>query len=300
MMQATTDPIQIIIEEFLKFWNTWSPWIIPVIELVLIWIVLIIIAGVITRFLRRRAARLGIPPNAVNGVILAIRLLFLWIGIVVFAAFVPPLWENAITIVGGASLLIGAAVGLAIGQAMRNFIAGLYVMFSNPFDVGDYVRIAKTEGIVLEISINYTKIRQADGSIALIPNNNVMNSSVTNFRFERKPKSLVKAGQEETVEEASLPRRIWKSISKVIDTSKLIQYTFDLRFPVNEKTEKYDTTFSELCKRWKRKFGYQPVYALTNFSHLAFTYSFTIFVDDPKILLELKSDFIEDIAKSVY
>lgn len=298
-MQIPADPIQAIIQWFIAFWDTWWPLIIPIIVLVLTWIALVIIASLLTRFLRQRVSRGGIPPDAINGLVLAIRLLFIWFGIVALAYLAPSLWVYTESIVGSASVIIGLALGLAISLAMQNFVAGLYIMTSDPFDIGDYVRIGTNEGIVLEISLNYTKLRQLDGSMTLIPNSKVMNSSVTNFRFKRKQKTQTKA-QEESVEGASIPQRIWKVISKVMDTTNLIQYTLELRFPVKESHEKYEPILREVCKRWKKKFGFEPVYALTSISHVAFTYAFTIFVEDPQILLEHRSAFIEDIGRAIY
>ena len=300
-MQIPTDPFQAFIQWFIEFWDTWWPWIVPIIVVVLTWIALAIVASLLIRFLRRRVSRGGIPPDAINGLVLAIRLLFIWLGIVALATNVPLLWGYALEIVGSASVIIGLAGGLAISLAMRNLVAGLYIMISDPFDIGDYVRIGSNEGIVLEISLNYTKLRQIDGSITLIPNNNVMNSSVTNFRFKHKRKKKPSTeSQEESVEGASLPRRIWKVISEVMDTTNLIQYTLELRFPVKESHEKYEPILSEVCKRWKKKFGFEPVYALTSISHVAFTYAFTIFVEDPQVLLEYRSAFIEDIGRAIY
>jgi small conductance mechanosensitive channel len=267
--------------------------------IVLTWIALVVIASLLTSFLRRRVSRSGIPPDAINGLVLAIRLLFIWFGIVALANLAPSLWVYTESIVGSASVIIGLALGLAISLAMQNFVAGLYIMTSDPFDIGDYVRIGTNEGIVLEISLNYTKLRQLDGSVTLIPNSKVMNSSVTNFRFKRKQKALTKA-QEESVEGASIPQRIWKVISKVIDTTKLIQYTLELRFPVKESHEKYEPILRAVCKQWKKKFGFEPVFSLTSISHVAFTYAFTIFVEDPQILLEHRSAFIEDIGRAIY
>ncbi len=300
-MQIPIDPIQTIIQGLIEFWNTWWPYIVPIIVLILTWIALAIIASLLIRFLRRRVSRGGIPPDAINGLVLTIRLLFIWFGIVALATNVPLLWGYALEIVGSASVIIGLAGGLAISLAMRNLVAGLYIMISDPFDIGDYVRIGSNEGIVLEISLNYTKLRQIDGSITLIPNNNVMNSSVTNFRFKHKRKQKsTPEGQEEFVEGSSLPQRIWKVISKVMDTTNLIQYTLELRFPVKEPQEKYEPILREVCKRWKKKFGFKPVFALTSISHVAFTYAFTIFVEDPQVLLEYRSAFIEDIGRAIY
>ena len=298
-MQIPTDPIQAIIQWLIEFWNTWWPLIEPIIVLIFTWIALFIIASLLTSFLRRRVSRGGIPPDAINGLVLAIRLLFIWFGIVAVVYLAPSLWVYTESIVGSASVIIGLALGLAISLAMQNFVAGLYIMTSDPFDIGDYVRIGTNEGIVLEISLNYTKLRQLDGSVTLIPNSKVMSSSVTNFRFEHKQKDHTKA-QEESVEGASIPQRIWKVISDVMDTSDLIQYTLELKFPVKKSHEQYAPILSGVCKRWKEKFGFEPVYALTSISHVAFTYTFTIFVDDPQILLEHRSEFIEDIGRAIY
>jgi len=237
--------------------------------------------------------------DAINGLILAIRLIFIWIAIVVLTAFLPPQFLLWITlIVGDASVIIGLAVGIAISAAMRNFVAGIYVLFTDPFDVGDYVRIGGNEGIVLEVSMNYTKLRQIDGSVTLIPNNTVMSSSVTNFKFDRKRRKRKKT--EEPAGGTSMPSRIWQSISKVIDPSDLIQYTLELEFPIEVKEEDYAKFLSGICKRWEPKFRFEPVFSLVSISSVSFTYAITIFVENPQLLIEHRSDFIEDIARTIY
>ncbi len=298
-MLQPADPIQTIIQWFIEFWLIWGTSIFPFLVVILIWIILIITNGILSSFIRRRAVRVGVPPDAVNGLVLAIRLAYVWIGVVVFAAVVPQIWAFTVVIVGNASVIIGLAVGLAIGQAMRNFIAGLYVMFSDPFDIGDYVRIGGNEGIVLEVSINYTKLRKIDGSIVRIPNDSVMNSSVTNFQFERKRMRKPKL-DEVVTGQGSLPTRIRAVISKVMDTSKLIQYTFELQFPVTTKHDKYEQICEKVCKKWEQIFGYKPVFALTSIDPTAFTYAFTIFVENPQLLIEYRSEFIEDIGRAIY
>ena len=128
----------------------------PIALLIISWIILLILAGIVSRLVRKRAIRMGVPPSAVNGLVLAIRLLFLWMAIIAITAFLPyQLQLLFINIVGDASIIIGLAIGIAISLAMRNFVAGIYVMITDPFDVGDYVRIGSSEGIVLEISLTY-------------------------------------------------------------------------------------------------------------------------------------------------
>lgn len=298
-MLQPTDPLGDIIRLFFEvLYNlqvTLYPFF-PILQLILIWTFLLILSSIITRFVRRRAKKLGVPPDAVNGAVLAIRIVFVWVAIVAFTTILPPQIQ---IIIGDASVIIGLAVGVALSLAVRNFVAGLYVMITDPFSVGDYVRIGSNEGIVLEISLNYTKIRQLDGTITLIPNDNVMTSAVTNFRFER-TSQLKSKEMPKPEKDTSIPKRIWKVLSRDVDTSKLIQYTFELQFPIEPGLNHYENKLPNIMKRWTRKFGYRPAYVLSSTSHLAFTYSFTIFVEDPKLLLDYRFDFLEDITREVY
>jgi hypothetical protein len=294
-----TDPIGDIIRaifEFLYSMQVLLLPIMPVLTLIIIWVILLILASIITRVVRKRAKKLGIPLNAINGIVLAIRIIFIWIAIAAFTTILPLQIQ---LIIGDASVIIGLAVGLAISLAMRNFIAGLYVMVTDPFNVGDYVRIGSNEGIVLEISLNYTKLRQIDGTTALIPNDSVMSSSVINFRFEQKKQPATGKAQEPE-QDQSISRRIWKVLSHAVDTSKLIQYAFELQFPLAPGLDHYEKKLPPVMKRWTQKFGFQPDHVLSSTSNFAFTYTFTIFVEDPKLLIDHRFEFIEDITRAVY
>ena len=88
-------------------------------------------------------------------------------------------------------LLVGAGfLGIVIGTAARttigSFIAGFVLMFSRPFEIGDWVEINDDEGIVTDITIINTRIRNAAGEEIVIPNESVANATVTNLTsFER-------------------------------------------------------------------------------------------------------------------
>jgi hypothetical protein len=292
------DPLINILFQILVWWSQWGIWAIPILEVIAIWFIIMVATSIITRLFRRRATRLGVPADAVNGIVLALRLFAVYGAFITLFIIVPPLGVLATTVIGSSSLLLGTAVGLAVGQAVRNIVAGIYVMFTNPFNVRDYVRIGDSEGIVLEISMNYTKIRQADGSIALIPNNSVLSSTVENFRFKQKHRDS-KRGK--SSDEGSIPRRLLRTISSsVIDPLSLIQYSFRMAFPRTDDIVSYDKAFDLVCERWADRFGFPPVYALADVTHVAFSYAFTIFVDDAQKLLEFKSDFMEDIVGTVY
>ena len=82
-------------------------------------------------------------------------------------------------------LLVGAGfLGIVVGTAARttigSLIAGFVLMFSRPFELGDWVEIDGEEGIVADITVINTRIRTAGGEVVVIPNERVANATVSN------------------------------------------------------------------------------------------------------------------------
>ncbi len=75
---------------------------------------------------------------------------------------------------------LGIVVGLAARQTLGALIAGFVLMFSRPFEIGDWVSIGDREGIVTEISIVNTRIQTFDGEYAMMPNDLVASTEIIN------------------------------------------------------------------------------------------------------------------------
>lgn len=99
----------------------------------------------------------------------------------VFAiAAVLTLWGlNLSGLLVGAGFL-GIVVGMAARQTLGSMIAGFVLMFSRPFTIGDWVEVGNNEGIVTEITIMNTRMRNFDGESIVIPNDIVSNHAVIN------------------------------------------------------------------------------------------------------------------------
>ncbi|MDZ5809844.1 mechanosensitive ion channel family protein [Halorubrum sp. AD140] len=83
--------------------------------------------------------------------------------------------------VGG--LLVGAGflgivVGMAARQTLGAVLAGFVLMFSRPFEVGDWVEVGDHEGTVTEISIMSTRLRSFDGEVVTLPNDDVRSGPI--------------------------------------------------------------------------------------------------------------------------
>jgi small-conductance mechanosensitive channel len=75
---------------------------------------------------------------------------------------------------------LGIVVGMAARQTLGSMIAGFVLMFSRPFTIGDWVEIEGDEGIVTDITIMNTRMRNFDGESIVMPNDRVSNAAVTN------------------------------------------------------------------------------------------------------------------------
>jgi small-conductance mechanosensitive channel len=87
--------------------------------------------------------------------------------------------ENLDGLLVGAGFL-GIVVGMAARQTLGSLIAGFVLMFSRPFEIGDWVEIDGEEGIVSDITIINTRLRNFDGETIVFPNDRVSNATVTN------------------------------------------------------------------------------------------------------------------------
>jgi small-conductance mechanosensitive channel len=85
-------------------------------------------------------------------------------------------------------LLLGGAltsvfVGIAAQQSLSNVFAGLVLLLSRPFRVGDSIRLragalsGEIGGTVSEIGITYVRLATADGMVS-VPNSQVLNAVV--------------------------------------------------------------------------------------------------------------------------
>src|SRR5512139_2951055 len=64
----------------------------------------------------------------------------------------------------------GAGIALAMQGVLSNVAAGLTIIFTKPFRVGQYISIVGEEGEVRSISLFSTVLRHADLSDVVIPN----------------------------------------------------------------------------------------------------------------------------------
>lgn len=126
---------------------------------------------VILRATRRHRRNLGVVFARLVGAGIIL------LGFLVSFSIVAPSFQAAdlIKILGIGSV----AIGFAFQNILQNFLAGLLLLWTEPFRVGDQIRLDPFEGTVEDIQTRATTIRTYDGRRVVIPNADLFTHSVT-------------------------------------------------------------------------------------------------------------------------
>ncbi len=267
-----------------------------IIELILK-VLIIIVAWIILGFLIRKIQGKLTPTqhNALKTLGRATILLFgiLWIG------------GNEFFI--GAAALLGTAIGFASSSTIGNFISGLYLLLTNPFSVGDYVMLPnlKAEGIIEEISINYTNILTPEGIHIIIANQKLLGTIIKNTEITI---------PQEAVDKGKITRRdhendSFDSVNDVVDILRGFRtkfaniedqkyYLYPLELKINP--DKYlhsriKIVLADSCKEFSSRTDSEISWFMKDRS----TYQLNLILANPYAIFDLKSDILGYIEEQI-
>lgn len=84
---------------------------------------------------------------------------------------------NAATALGSLGVL-SIAAGFAFQDILSNLLAGILLIFRQPFVTGDQIAVADARGTVEGITIRETRIRTFQGHLVVVPNKDVYTSNI--------------------------------------------------------------------------------------------------------------------------
>jgi len=144
--------------------------------------ILILVAGYyvgrwVGTFIDRWLGKLHLEPP--------VRLLLVRIArLVVIGLFLVVALQNLgvdlLPLIAGLSVA-GAAVALAMQGVLGNLAAGLTIIFTKPFRVGEYVAMVGVEGRVESIDLFTTKLSHPDRSLVVVPNRKIVGEILHNY-----------------------------------------------------------------------------------------------------------------------
>jgi len=107
-----------------------------------------------------------------------------FIVIVVIMIILPELGVDIVPLVAGLGIA-GFALGFGAQYLIRDLIAGIFIILENQYRVGDVVRVADIGGLVEEITLRKTVLRDLDGIVHHVPNGEIRAASNFTRRFAR-------------------------------------------------------------------------------------------------------------------
>ena len=81
--------------------------------------------------------------------------------------------------------IAGVALGFGAQYLIRDLIAGIFIILENQYRVGDVVRVADIGGLVEEVTLRKTVLRDLDGIVHHVPNGEIKAASNFTRHFSR-------------------------------------------------------------------------------------------------------------------
>jgi small conductance mechanosensitive channel len=111
----------------------------------------------------------------------------------------------------------GAGIALAMQGVLSNLVAGLVIILTRPFRVGEYIAIVKEEGEVAEIRLSSTTLSHPDRSRVVIPNRRIVGEILHNYGRIRQLQVKVGVAYDADLDQACATiREVLESNSRVL------------------------------------------------------------------------------------
>lgn len=101
------------------------------------------------------------------------RRLLLIVFVVITALMVLQTWDIGLTPFLALGTAVAAAIGFGAQDLVKDLIAGFFILVEDQFRVGDVVEIAGAAGVVEDIQLRVTVLRDLEGNAHFVPNGHI-------------------------------------------------------------------------------------------------------------------------------
>jgi moderate conductance mechanosensitive channel len=93
--------------------------------------------------------------------------------VITVVLFVLTAWDISLAPFLGVGAVFAAALGFGAQDLVKDFLAGFFILVEDQFHVGDVVTIAETTGVVEDIQLRVTLLRDLEGNRHFVPNGQI-------------------------------------------------------------------------------------------------------------------------------
>ena len=193
--------------------------------------------------------------------------------IVIFAIFtiLPEFRVNITAALAGLGI-VGIAVGFGAQSLIRDLLAGIFILLEDQYRIGDWVKVAGIDGLVEEIGLRRTILRDFDGTVHSIPNSEVKVASNFTKKYARVNMNISVAYGEDLDHVIEVTNKLckemaedpkWKadfvSTPQVLRIDKLGDSGIDIKILGDTKPLRQWDVMGELRLRIKRTFDKEGI-----------------------------------------
>jgi small conductance mechanosensitive channel len=158
----------------------------------------LVVSGWVARLILRALERRNLEPPERLLITAVVRLLM--IGLTTMVALDVCGYPISAVIAGLG--VLGVGMGFAMQGLFGNIIAGVTLIFTKPFRVGEYIEILGVQGLVSHMDILSTTLLHTDQSKVVIPNHKIIGEVLHNLGAVRQINLLVGVGYQTDLKKA--------------------------------------------------------------------------------------------------
>lgn len=149
--------------------------------------------------------------NTLIGVFVGALKIVIWLMAIMM--ILPEFGINVGPILAGAGIL-GVALGFGAQYMIRDFLAGLFILIENQYREGDVVCLDGTCGLVEDINLRKTILRDLDGIVHYVPNGEIKKASNLSKQFARVNLNIGVAYKENLDKVIEVVNRVGKELAE--------------------------------------------------------------------------------------
>lgn len=142
----------------------------------------LIVVLVVYKLLTRQITRLKEQRKLEESVAFGLNRAFKWISLLVIIGIIFAQFGIEVGIIAGFLALAGGTIiGFAAMNTIGNAIAGIIVMVSRPFRIGDRILFKGQFVDVVAIDLIYTRLKSLDNVMISVPNQELLTTEIDNY-----------------------------------------------------------------------------------------------------------------------
>ncbi len=249
----------------LDVFASFTDWITANLNNIIFSVVMVVAGYVIYRLLSRQIRSLSYNKRLEKHLALTLIRVVKWLSaLIIFSAILAQWGVTLGAIMTIVTIFGGTIVGFAAVNTLGNAIAGLIVMTSRPFAVGDRIFFNGKFADVVAIDLIYTKMFTLDNVLVSVPNQELLKAEVDNYGKENviRRRCTVTPGFE--YDSAEVEKALLEAAEKTPDV---------LKEP-------------------------KPYVWITNFQNYAVEYSLYVFISEIKRLPEIDAELYRQVLEA--